>query len=88
MIVYTIIQDSPLTNAGHGSCLTLQGSVECDASVMRGDGSCGIIGAVSGWSFFCLYVLCYNTPMRDYITFIITQGRGDYKCDISQMGVL
>ena len=26
--------------------------MECDASVMRGDGACGIIGAVSGQSLF------------------------------------
>ena len=43
-----ICQDTPTTNAGVGSCLTLHGTVECDASIMRGDGACGIVGAVSG----------------------------------------
>lgn len=40
------IQDDPCTNAGLGSNLTIDGNVECDASVMEGDGSFGAVGAV------------------------------------------
>ncbi|KAL7749842.1 hypothetical protein RI367_004718 [Sorochytrium milnesiophthora] len=39
-------QQEPALNAGVGSALTIQGTVECDASIM--DGASGLFGAVSG----------------------------------------
>lgn len=43
------MEDHPRFNAGHGSALTEQGSVECDASIMEGDTlQAGAVGAVSG----------------------------------------
>lgn len=45
----SVLEDSPLTNSGLGSNLTLEGKVECDASIMDGtDATFGAIGACSG----------------------------------------
>lgn len=41
-------KDSPLTNAGFGSNLTLYGDVECDAALVDGQGQSGAVGAIRG----------------------------------------
>jgi L-asparaginase / beta-aspartyl-peptidase len=41
-----VLEDDPRFNAGTGSALTAEGQVECDASVMCGDGRAGAVGAV------------------------------------------
>lgn len=49
------LQDSPLTNAGIGSSLTLSGTVECDACMMDGRSlTLGAVGAVSGRHIYYL----------------------------------
>ena len=48
MHAISALEASALTNAGRGSCLTEDGLVECDASLMLGNGSFGSVGAVSG----------------------------------------
>ncbi|KAI5290150.1 hypothetical protein KEM54_002328 [Ascosphaera aggregata] len=40
------LEDDEVTNAGYGSNLTLQGTVECDATIVDHLGRCGAVGAV------------------------------------------
>lgn len=40
------LEDDPLFNAGLGSSLNLKGDVECDASIMLSDFSCGAVAAL------------------------------------------
>jgi beta-aspartyl-peptidase (threonine type) len=42
----SVLEDDPLFNAGTGSALTADGEVECDASLMCGDGRAGAVGAL------------------------------------------
>ena len=42
------MEDSEMMNAGLGSNLTFNGIVECDASIMEGNGNFGAIAAVTG----------------------------------------
>lgn len=46
-----VLEDSEITNAGYGSNLTLEGKVECDATIVDHEGRSGAAGAVSRKSF-------------------------------------
>lgn len=43
-----VLENDACLNAGYGSNLTVDGQVECDASVMSDSGGFGSVGAVSG----------------------------------------
>ena len=44
----SVLEDSPLFNAGTGSVLAADGGVWCDATLMCGDGRAGAVAAVQG----------------------------------------
>jgi hypothetical protein len=48
VIAVSVLEASPLTNAALGSCLTEEGKVECEASIVFGNGAFGSVGAVTG----------------------------------------
>lgn len=44
------LEDNEITNSGYGSNLSLDGTVECDASIMEESGRSGAVGAVDSSS--------------------------------------
>ena len=48
VIALSVLESSPLTNAALGSCLTEDGRVECEASIVMGNGAMGSVGAATG----------------------------------------
>ncbi len=47
-VAIKVLEDSTVFNAGSGACLTLEGKISTDASIMDGYLSCGSIGAANG----------------------------------------
>lgn len=46
-----VLEDREITNAGYGSNLAMDGTVECDATIVDEYGRSGAVGAVSRKSF-------------------------------------
>ncbi len=46
-IAIKVLEDKEITNAAYGSNLTLDGTVECDATIVDEFGRSGAVGAVS-----------------------------------------
>lgn len=47
-----VLEDAEITNAGYGSNMTLDGAVECDATIVNHLGRSGAVGAVARKSVF------------------------------------
>lgn len=50
-----ILEDREITNAGYGSNLSINGTVECDATVVDHLGRSGACGAVPSPSYPCVF---------------------------------
>ena len=51
-----IMEDREITNAGYGSNLAMDGSVECDATIVDHYGRSGAVGAVGRESCLALFL--------------------------------
>ncbi len=55
-VAIKVLEDKEITNAGFGSNLAIDGSVECDATIVDHYGRSGAVGAVGCSLHLCLSV--------------------------------
>lgn len=65
-----VLEDNEITNCGYGSNLTMDGTVECDATIVDDMGRSGACGAVPGKQLDLLY---YFVPIGPSGLFVLTQ---------------
>ncbi|KAH8705142.1 asparaginase family protein [Talaromyces proteolyticus] len=83
-----LMEDREITNAGYGSNLTAEGTVECDATIVDHHGRSGAVGACSfvknPISVARLLLNCQNKPLplqRVPPNFLVGQGATDFAYD-------
>lgn len=54
------LEDNEITNSGFGSNLSLDGTVECDASIMEDNGRSGAVGAVGCEYIASVGFICFG----------------------------
>lgn len=64
-VAVKVLEDREITNAGYGSNLSMEGIVECDASIVDHHGRSGAVGAVYSELFQPLEFLLLITYPRD-----------------------
>lgn len=60
-IAIIVLEDTEITNSGYGSNLTMEGKVECDASIVDHEGRSGAAGAVARKSLLYIQVFVWST---------------------------
>lgn len=58
------LEDAEITNAGYGSNTTIEGTVECDATVVDHLGRSGAVGAVAR-EYFSFAFICFITNLAN-----------------------
>lgn len=59
-IAIKVLEDREITNAGYGSNLAMDGTVECDATIVDHFGRSGAVGAISRKTSYILSHSCVS----------------------------
>ena len=73
-VAVEVMEDDATTNAGYGSNLTIDGTVECDASIMSGEdmafGAVGAAPAIKNPIAAAAALLCFRHGLRFHLLFV------------------
>lgn len=59
-IAIKVLEDREITNAGYGSNLAMDGTVECDATIVDHYGRSGAVGAIAREASYILSQSCFS----------------------------